>query len=198
MFEDSGLPNIWEPFPNRPELLDPFAPNFWPTSSVCVKVLNCEDVDWVGPPNDPLSLGGPPLNIPLGADDIPPKGALPVPVMAPKGEYLVVVEFPYTLDVDVPNAFLALAETELTAPLPAVDDENTLPCPKNAGVGWEFRDFTAFPDEDICILLLPCLFVAPNVAPVPNDDVPPSIDKKKEMIKVLSNAINRKFTKHHA
>lgn len=179
MFEDSGLPNIWEPFPNRPELLDPFAPNFWPTSSVCVKVLNCEDVDWVGPPNDPLSLGGPPLNIPLGADDIPPKGALPVPVMAPKGEYLVVVEFSYTLDVDVPNAFLALAETELTAPLPAVDDENTLPCPKNAGVGWEFRDFTAFPDEDICILLLPCLFVAPNVAPVPNDDVPPSIDKKK-------------------
>lgn len=77
------------------------------------------------------------------------------------------------MDVDVPNAVLALAETELTAPLPAVDDENTLPCPKNAGVGWEFREFTAFPDEDICILLLPCLFVAPNVAPVPNDDAPP-------------------------
>lgn len=52
------------------------------------------------------------------------------------------------------------------------------------------REFTAFPDEDICILLLPCLFVAPNVAPVPNDDAPPSIDKKK-CKKVLCNTMNR-------
>lgn len=181
MFEDSGLPNIWEPFPNRPELLDTFAPNFWPTSFACVKDLNCEDVDWVGAPNDPLSLGGPPL----GADDNPPKGTFPVPVTAPKAENPVVVEFPYTLDVDVPNAFLALAETELTVPLPAVDDENTLPCPKNAGVGWEFREFRefrAFPDEDICILLLPCLFVAPNVAPVPNDDVTPSKEEIQKSV----------------
>lgn len=190
VFEDFGLLNIWEFFLNRLELLDYFVLNFWLILFVCVKDLNFEDVDWVGLLNDLFFLGGFLLNILLGVDGISLKGVFFVFVMVLKVEIFVVVEFLYLMDVDVLNVVLVLVEIELIVLFLVVDDENILFCLKNVGVGWEFREFIVFFDEDICIFLLFCLFVVLNVVFVLNDDVLFLIDKKK-CKKVLCNIMNR-------
>lgn len=180
VFEDFGLLNIWEFFLNRLELLsvDFFVLNFWLILFVCVKDLNFEDVDWVGLLNDFFFLGGFLFNILLGVDGISLKGVFFVFVMVLKVEIFVVVEFLYLMDVDVLNVVLVLVEIELIVLFLVVDDENILFCLKNVGVGWEFREFIVFFDEDICIFLLFCLFVVLNVVFVLNDDVLFLIDKK--------------------
>lgn len=183
VFEDFSLLNIWEFFLNRLELLsvDFFVLNFWLILFVCVKDLNFEDVDWVGLLNDFFFLGGFLFNILLGVDGISLKGVFFVFVIVLKVENFGVVEFLYLMDVDVLNVVLVLVEIELIVLFLVVDDENILFCLKNVGVGWEFREFIVFFDEDICIFLLFCLFVVLNVVFVLNDDVLFLIDKKKEM-----------------
>lgn len=183
VFEDFSLLNIWEFFLNRLELLsvDFFVLNFWLILFVCVKDLNFEDVDWVGLLNDFFFLGGFLFNILLGVDGISLKGVFFVFVIVLKVENFGVVEFLYLMDVDVLNVVLVLVEVELIVLFLVVDDENILFCLKNVGVGWEFREFIVFFDEDICIFLLFCLFVVLNVVFVLNDDVLFLIDKKKEM-----------------
>lgn len=191
VFEDFGLLNIWEFFLNRLELLDYFVLNFWLILFVCVKDLNFEDVDWVGLLNDLFFLGRFLLNILLGVDGISLKGVFFVFVIVLKVENFVVVEFLFLMDVGVLNVVLVLVEIELIVLFLVVDDENILFCLKNVGVGWEFREFIVFFDEDICIFLLFCLFVVLNVVFVLNDDVLFLIDKKKNVKKVLCNIMNR-------